>query len=257
MNQSSLPSLLGVFAHPDDESLLAGGVLAQHHAAGARTAVVTATWASGSRRAPELAAALAVLGAGAPRLLGYGDARNPEAAPGQPRLVDAPLDEVVGRLVTHLRSFKPAVVVTHDAVGQLTGHPDHVRTHQVTLLAVEATAHGCLYPEAGPPWQVSALYATTHSKSGVGLLGPLLERVGKSVLAVDDTLVTARVDVTPWADIKWAAVLAHRGEVARERPLPGILARLSEAERRQIICFEQFTRIGCGPAPAATDRLTA
>lgn len=38
MNVPRLPSLLGVFAHPDDESLLAGGVLAQHHSDGARTA---------------------------------------------------------------------------------------------------------------------------------------------------------------------------------------------------------------------------
>ncbi|MGW6710834.1 PIG-L deacetylase family protein, partial [Streptomyces sp. NPDC054956] len=43
-----LPSVMGVFAHPDDESLAAGGVLALHAAAGARTAVVTATWAAGS-----------------------------------------------------------------------------------------------------------------------------------------------------------------------------------------------------------------
>ncbi|MET9842907.1 PIG-L family deacetylase, partial [Streptomyces virginiae] len=48
---SSLPSLLAVFGHPDDESLLAGGVLAQHAAAGAPTAVVTATWAPDSHRA--------------------------------------------------------------------------------------------------------------------------------------------------------------------------------------------------------------
>ncbi|MFD8258645.1 hypothetical protein ACFV19_06780 [Streptomyces griseoluteus] len=33
---TAAPSVLGVFAHPDDESLLAGGVLAQHTAAGAR-----------------------------------------------------------------------------------------------------------------------------------------------------------------------------------------------------------------------------
>jgi len=34
-----LPSLLAVFAHPDDESLSSGGVLARHAASGARTAV--------------------------------------------------------------------------------------------------------------------------------------------------------------------------------------------------------------------------
>ncbi|MFC8016547.1 PIG-L family deacetylase [[Kitasatospora] papulosa] len=247
MNSLPVPSLLGVFAHPDDESLLAGGVLAQRCAAGARIGVVTATWAPSSRRAPELAAALAVLGAGPPRLLGYGDARNPESAPGESRLVDAPLDEAIGRLVTHIRDFRPEVVVTHDAVGQLTGHPDHVRTHQITVLAVEAAGLAHLHPEAGAPWQPAALYAATHPESGVGLLGCLLEEVGKEVLAVPDSYVTTTVDVTPWVDVKWRAILAHRGEVARERPLPGILARLPEPDRTQIIQTEHFTRLAPGP----------
>jgi len=42
----SAPSLMAKFAHPDDESSWAGGVLDRHAAAGARTAVVTATWAA-------------------------------------------------------------------------------------------------------------------------------------------------------------------------------------------------------------------
>ncbi|MYR42894.1 hypothetical protein GTW67_12870 [Streptomyces sp. SID5910] len=242
---------MGVFAHPDDESLLAGGVLARHHAAGARTAVVTATWAPDSRRAPELADALAVLGAGTPRLLGYNDARNLEAAPSQPRLVDAPLDEGVGRLVAHIREFCPDILVGHDALGQLTGHPDHVRTHQITLLAVGAAGLAHLHPEAGPPWQPAALYAATHPESGVGLLGPLLEDVGKRVLAVPDAYVTTSVDVAPWLDVKWRAILAHRGEVARARSLPGVLARRPEAERIQIIRTEHFTRLA--PEPTAGD----
>ncbi|MEW1635437.1 PIG-L family deacetylase [Streptomyces sp. NPDC093801] len=252
-----LSSLLAVFAHPDDESLLAGGVLAQHHAAGARTAVVTATWAHDSRREPELADALAVLGAGTPRLLGYNDARNPEAAPGRPRLVDAPLDEAVGRLVSHIRDFRPDVVVTHDALGQLTGHPDHVRTHQITLLAVEAAGLLHAYPDTGEPWQPTALYAATHPESGVGPLRPLLEGAGKTVLAVPDAYVTTTVDVTPWAAVKWAAILAHRGEVARKRPLPGLLARLPEPDRAEIICTEFFTRLFPGPAPGDPHRLTS
>ena len=79
------PSLLAVFAHPDDESLAAGGLLAQQAAAGARTAVVTPTWAEDSPRAAELAEALQIVGAGPPRILGYADARVPESAPGRPR----------------------------------------------------------------------------------------------------------------------------------------------------------------------------
>ncbi|WP_443078051.1 hypothetical protein [Streptomyces sp. SP17KL33] len=55
-------------------------MLAQHHAV-ARTAFVTATWAPDSHRIPELSDALAVLGADAPRLLGYNDVLNHEAAP--------------------------------------------------------------------------------------------------------------------------------------------------------------------------------
>ena len=112
--------MLGVFAHPDDESLSAGGLLARASAGGARTTVVTATWSPDSIRAPELAEALRILGAGEPRMLGYADALVPESAPGSPRLLDAPLDEVVGRLVAHIREFRPDVVVTHDAYGGVT-----------------------------------------------------------------------------------------------------------------------------------------
>ncbi|NUK16240.1 MULTISPECIES: PIG-L deacetylase family protein [Streptomyces] len=252
----SIPSLLGVFAHPDDESLLAGGVLAKHAAEGARTAVVTATWAPDSHRATELADALAVLGAGRPRMLGYRDARNDSSAPGSPRLLDVPLDEVIARLVAQLREFRPDVVVLHDAVGQLTGHPDHRHTHRVTLLAVEAAGLAHLYSETGEPWQTRALYAATHPHSGVGDLGPLLTGVGKTVLSVPDAYVTAAVDVTPWAEQKWRAILAHRGEVARERPLPGILARLPEDTRRRIISTEYFTRLAPGPVPGDPLQLT-
>lgn len=84
------PSLLAVYAHPDDESLAAGGILAKHAAAGARTAVVTATWAAGSHRAAELSDALRILGAGEPRMLGYTE-RPPLAGPEVGRDPGSPL----------------------------------------------------------------------------------------------------------------------------------------------------------------------
>ncbi|MFF8534477.1 PIG-L deacetylase family protein [Streptomyces sp. SAS_267] len=252
-----IPSVLGVFAHPDDESLLAGGVLAQHAAAGARTAVVTATWATGGPRAAELTDALRVLGAGAPRMLGFGDARNEASAPGQPRWCDVNLDEAVAQVAAHIRRFRPAVVVTHDVLGQLTGHPDHRRTHQVTLLAVEAAALAHLHPEAGEPWQTSALYAATHPQSGIGELGPLLAGVGKTLLSVPDEHATAAVDVTAWLDQKWAAICSHRSQLEGERPLPALLSRLDDERRARILGTEYFTRLRITPDAPGLRHLTS
>ncbi|MGW6258823.1 PIG-L deacetylase family protein [Streptomyces sp. NPDC055085] len=252
----TLPSLLGVFAHPDDESLSAGGVLARHAASGARTAVVTATWAEDTRRAAELADALRVLGAGAPRLLGYADARFPGSAPGAVRFCDAPLDEAVRRLVAHVREVRPDIVVTHDAYGGLTGHPDHVHTHRVTALAVKAAGLDQLYPEAGPAWRPGAVYLATHPDSAARELGPLLVREGRPMFSVPDAWVTATVEAGPWLDRKIEAVFAHRSEVERGA-LPGRLAELSPAERRRLMATEWFVRHGSAaaypPQPALTE----
>ncbi len=192
----------------------------------------------------------------APRLLGYADARNPASAPeGAVRLVDAPLDEAVGRLVAHIRAVRPDIVIGHDALGQLTGHPDHRRAHQVTLLAVEAAALPHLYPEAGEPWQERPC-TRPRTRRPVWAFGPLLQSVGKTLLTVPDAYVTTTVDVSPWAATKMEAILAHRSEAARERPLPGLLARLPEPERAEIIRTEQFTRLTPGPVPGDPDRLS-
>lgn len=235
-----VPSLLGVFAHPDDESLSAGGVLARHAAAGARTAVVTTTWAADTARAAELAEALRILGAGEPRMLGYADARVPASAPGSPRFCDAPLDEAVHRLVAHIREFRPDVMVTHDAYGGLPGHPDHVHTHRVTVLAAQAAALGRLYPDAGPPWQPLSLYLATHPHSAVSALADVIG-ARRAVFGVPDEQVTATVDVRPWMRQKIAAVLAHRSEVERGG-LPGVIAGLPAAARERLLATEWYIR---------------
>ncbi|MEV7004543.1 PIG-L family deacetylase [Streptomyces sp. NPDC093982] len=236
----SVPSLLAVFAHPDDESLFSGGVLARHAAAGARTAVVTATWTPYTQRGAELAEALRILGAGEPRMLGYADAGAPHSAPGRPRLCDAPLDESVGRLVAHIRQFRPRIVLTHDAYGGLTGHPDHVHTHRVTTLAVQEAGLERLHPGAGAPWQPSALYLATHPHSALPALEEL-DRAGKGMNTVPDERITATVDVRPWLEQKWAAVLAHRTEVERGAA-PGLLAGFPAAVRERILATEWYIR---------------
>ncbi|MER5799742.1 MULTISPECIES: PIG-L family deacetylase [Streptomyces] len=250
-----VPSLLAVFAHPDDESLSAGGVLARHAAAGARTAVVTATWAADTPRAAELAEALRILGAGEPRMLGYADARVPHSAPGCVRLCEAPLDETVRRLVTHIRAFRPDIMVTHDAYGGLPGHPDHVHTHRVTVLAAQAAGLGQLYPDAGAPWQPHALYLATHPHSAVPALRAAIG-ARKTVYSVPDEQVTATVDVGPWMERKIAAVLAHRSEVERGA-LPGVIAGLSPEARERLFATEWYIRHAPLAAAPAQTELTA
>jgi N-acetyl-1-D-myo-inositol-2-amino-2-deoxy-alpha-D-glucopyranoside deacetylase len=237
---SAVSSLLGVFAHPDDESLSSGGLLARQAAAGARTAVVTATWVDDTTRAGELAEALRILGAGAPRMLGYADREVPESAPGCPRLCDAPLDEAVRRLVEHIRDFRPEVMVTHDAYGGLPGHPDHVQTHRLTVLATHAAGLELRYPDAGPAWRPRALYLATHPHSAVPAVGAVIG-AQNAVYSMPDDEVTDSVDVTPWLDQKVAAILAHRSEVARGA-LPGVIAGLPESGRQTLLSTEWYVR---------------
>lgn len=247
----TVPSVLAVFAHPDDESLSAGGLLARTASEGGRGAVVTSTWAAGSQRALELAEALRCLGAEEPRLLGYADARVPESAPERSRFCDAPLDEAVGALVAHIRDFRPDIIVTHDAYGGATGHPDHLHTHRVTLLAAHAAALEGLYPDAGQPWSATSLYLATHPHSAMETMARIIGP-GKARHSVPDEQVTLRLDVTPWLDKKVDAVLSHRSEV-RRGALPGLVARLTPADRAELLGTEWYTCWDPG-APGRADQ---
>jgi N-acetyl-1-D-myo-inositol-2-amino-2-deoxy-alpha-D-glucopyranoside deacetylase len=191
------PRLLFVHAHPDDESITNGATIAHYVARGAQVHVVTCTlgeegevigdqWARlavddadqlGGYRIGELTAALQALGVGAPIFLGgpgrWRDSGMVGTAPRrQQRFIDADEREAVGALVTLIRTLRPHVVVTYDAIGGY-GHPDHVRAHVVTTAAVAAAGTDD-YP--GTPWSVPKFYWTVIARSaftaGWEALGP-------------------------------------------------------------------------------------
>ena len=90
------PRLLFVHAHPDDESMWTGGLIARHLQAGGELDLVMCTWAESTPRANELLDAITALGVTrSPILLGYADDRVPDSAPGGTRFCAAPFDEQV------------------------------------------------------------------------------------------------------------------------------------------------------------------
>jgi LmbE family N-acetylglucosaminyl deacetylase len=137
--------LMCVLAHPDDESLATGGILAKYAASGVQTYLVTATrgeqgWfgpaaaypgpqALGRLREAELRAAAQMLGLREVVFLDYQDGEVDRADPA----------EAIAKIVTQLRRVQPDVVVTFDPNG-MYGHPDHIAISQLTTTAVMAAA---------------------------------------------------------------------------------------------------------------------
>ncbi|MFZ2174340.1 MAG: N-acetyl-1-D-myo-inositol-2-amino-2-deoxy-alpha-D-glucopyranoside deacetylase [Rhodococcus sp. (in: high G+C Gram-positive bacteria)] len=237
--------LLLVHAHPDDETLTTGGTIARYAAEGARVQVLTCTlgeegevigdeWAQlvagdadqlGGYRIGELTSALAHLGAGRPRFLsGAGHFRDSgmagTAAAVNPRaFVNADRESAIVAMVAVIRDLRPQVVITYDTDGGY-GHPDHIKAHAITTVAVEA-AGTARYPEAGEPWNVAKLYWTVTGRaaleSGLSRIGDLPEgwRLPEpgELPSVPDIEVTTVVDVQGVVAAKRAALAAHATQV--------------------------------------------
>jgi LmbE family N-acetylglucosaminyl deacetylase len=143
-----LGTILSVWAHPDDEAYLCGGIMAMASAAGSRVVCVTATrgelgvtdaarWPPDrlpAIREAEMAECLRVLGVSEHHWLGYPDGGCAE--------VDR--HEGADRVARILRAVQPDTVLTFAADGQ-TGHPDHMAVHRWSADAITATAIGTLH----------------------------------------------------------------------------------------------------------------
>lgn len=143
-------SLLAVFAHPDDESIACGGLLAWCARLGADVALLCMTRGehgrgggdAGRTRSRELAAAARTLGIGALTLLDHEDGMLPWLS----------AETLRSAIAREIRARRPEVVVTFDADG-LYWHPDHVAVHELTTAAVAALGADApaLYYVTTPP----------------------------------------------------------------------------------------------------------
>src|SRR5690606_10222692 len=122
-------SVVGLLhAHPDDESLATGALIADLGDHGVRCTVLTGT--RGDRGA---------VGAAPPQLLGYEDSgmrwltetvAGPAEDVGEHALTAASYDEIADTVADWIAREGVEILVTYDSTGGY-GHPDHVHLHHV------------------------------------------------------------------------------------------------------------------------------
>ena len=238
--------LLAVHAHPDDESSKGAATYAHYVAQGAKVLVVSCTGGergdiqndalvakpmanrdmAGLRRI-EMANAQAAVGFDH-LWLGYQDSGLPEGEekvmPGSFSLI--PLEISAEPLVKIIREFRPQVLTTYDETGGYP-HPDHIRTHEISLYTIEAAADANRYPGVGEPWQVSKVYYDRTFNA------PRIEAMYEYVAANDPDsenlarmtemrewmkerpdVATTHMRVGDYFEVRDAALRAHASQVA-------------------------------------------
>ena len=238
--------LMAVHAHPDDESSNGAATMARYVRSGVDVLVCTMT--GGERgdilnkamerpevranlpaiRREEMARAREILGV-QQRFLGFVDSGLPEGDPLPPlpdgcfalqKLVDASAP-----LVRAVREFRPHVLLTYDENGGYP-HPDHVKTHEVTIEAFEAAGDADRYPGTGEPWQALKLYyfVTFHRAKFTalheelvrrGLESPYRERLADwdDRAGREPLKITTRVECADYFAVRDQALIAHATQI--------------------------------------------
>lgn len=224
-----MSTLLLVHAHPDDESIMTGGVMARAHDGGHRVVLVTSTRGEEGEihnvdeastrpyladvRTEELRRAAEILGVDRQVFLGYRDSgmAGTPANDNPASFNQAPLADAAGRIAAILREEKPDVVVTYDPSGTY-GHPDHKKAHLATFAALDLLEKEGWRPRKaymhGFPRHAAIELFTRMRELGVEMpAGDQQQEPGE--FGVDDALVTTVVDVRDLIERKRAAFAAH------------------------------------------------
>lgn len=262
-------SLLGIYAHPDDEQIMSG-VFAKAAAERIRTGLICATRGEygeiadpvlatpenlGEVRENELRAAAAVLGIKYLYFLDYKDSgwfdRPENAAPDSFNMADS--DEATGSIVKIIREFKPTIVVTFDPTGGY-GHLDHVQVYKLAMRAYHEAADPHRYPEAGAPWQAERIYYCSFPRSQMSRFAEMMQEAGveSSFSVVDfknmgltDEQITNVVDVSEWVAVKEKSLECHRTQFNPDNPL----SRLPADMLIKLRSFEYYALAEGTPMP--------
>jgi LmbE family N-acetylglucosaminyl deacetylase len=221
----TLKSVVCFFAHPDDETVLAGGIIALLASQGIAVQVVCATRGEGGElgdppvatrltlgkvREAELRCAVRALGANL-TLLDYVD---PTIGPDDVLFpFRADFNTLAGQLAEIARRSRADVVLTHGADGEY-GHPAHQLMHRAVMRGIPYTLPNTLV------YTVAANVPTIEDR--------LWNKSEAAHLALD---------IRPWGEQKIAAMECHRSQAAlfkRRRDLKSVrdALRTTESVRR-------------------------
>lgn len=228
---------MAVHAHPDDEASKGAATTAKYVAEGVDVMVVTCTGgelgdvlnpaaqsdvdAKGLAvvRRQEMAEAASVLGV-RHAWLGFLDSGFPEeghqVAPES--FAGLAIEQVTEPLIAMIRDFRPHVVTTYDENGGYP-HPDHIRTHQVTMAAIEALDHEpdgwtvpkVYYNQQFSKRRVEALHLAMIDADLESPYHDWLERIAER--PDDAGRITTRVNAADYFDVRDSALLAHRTQI--------------------------------------------
>lgn len=136
---------LTVFAHADDETLLAGALIPKLVKDGWTVHLLCLAPGDDDRAGRlELAAAdLGVASVTSLRFMAAPEAGRGDRHKGAPLLTSAPEAAVVERIAGKLAEITPQMIVTHSAEGDY-GHPDHVICHRATVKAASTAVPGTM-----------------------------------------------------------------------------------------------------------------
>ena len=261
--------LMAVHAHPDDESSKGAATTAKYLSEGVEVMVVTCT--GGERgdvlnaaaqadvdergllavRRDEMARAAEILGV-RHAWLGFEDSGFPDGDPRPPLpsgcFADLPVEDTIEPLVALIRQFRPQVVTTYDENGGYP-HPDHIRTHETTMAAVDAAADPARFPGVGgEPWQVAKIYynqqftrarveALHLAMIDADLDSPCHDWIKNWDDRPDDShRITTRIDASAWFEVRDEALLAHRTQIDPD----GLWFAVPMAFQREIWPTEDF-----------------
>lgn len=243
-----LGTVLGLWAHPDDEAYLSAGLMALARQAGNRVVCLTAT--RGERGTPdpdrwpadrlarhrehELRASLAVLGVEEHHWLPYADGA----------CEDVPLTQAVDRVLAVWQAVRPDTVVTFGPDG-VTGHPDHRALWRWATAAWGATGRRAQLLCATTTERFVDEHADLHDRFRVFLDDELPVRTRETDLAVavepDDVVLDQKLAaLRAQASQTWGLVDAfgedrYRGWFGRETFVDGARFVASATPERELV----------------------